>query len=599
MCGIAGAWHISSEPNGDLVRKAIATLAHRGPDEDGIFVKDNAVLAHSRLSIIDLDNGHQPLHLPERGLHLVANGEIYNYIEIKKDLVDSRFQYQTASDSETILHMYAQFGLAGFERLNGMFACALYDEQQQQLILARDRIGIKPLFYAKVAEKIVFGSEIKAVLAQLSSMPNIDEQSLLEFLQNQFYCGENTIFDGIKQVLPGEVLTISKSGGISKHRYWDATNVTPSDFDLSSAKEHFESLFQQVMTEHLRSDVPLGLFLSGGIDSSILLAELTAMQDTPLRTFSVGYEGVSMQDELSQAEALAQQFKTEHTSLKVNREQMFNRIPTSIWAADDLMRDYACLPLLMLSEEASKDLKVVFSGEGGDEAFAGYRRYRSGLEQTLKAWFLGAGGLRSTGQLNQQAMKTILPSSMQKRDFRASVKQAWQNSPSSWSLMQRRQYVDITTALESNLLVKADRMLMAYGLEGRVPFCDHRIIEFGLSLSDKVKYPGKKGKWLLRQWASEKLPADHLNQPKRGFYVPVKEWFSGDFLVQLGQKLSANKAIQHYFNAEAIAPLIKAQQQGKNYSRELYSLMQFAIWHRLCESPGGRPETESNPLDWL
>jgi asparagine synthase (glutamine-hydrolysing) len=280
---------------------------------------------------------------------------------------------------------------------------------------------------------------------------------------------------------------------------------------------------------------------------------------------------------------------------------MFERIVHMVWATDDLMRDYACLPLAMLAEVAAKDLKVVFSGEGGDEAFAGYRRYADSLESKLKSWVFGSGGVKAHGQWSagwrtSRAMSSALRDTSPRDIF----KQAWADAPKHWSRMQKLQYVDLTTSLPDNLLVKSDRILMAHGLEGRVPFCDHRLVEFGLSLPDDVKYQQRRGKYLIRQWAEKVLPKDHLNLPKRGFHVPVAGWLSGQFLDQLEDKLMRNKAIQEWFEVKQCRKLFALQKAGKSYSREIWGMMQFAIWHGLfVEGRDAVPTTRENPLDWI
>jgi len=354
------------------------------------------------------------------------------------------------------------------------------------------------------------------------------------------------------------------------------------------------------MTEHMRSDVPYGLFLSGGIDSSLILAALDRWQSDPIRTYSIGYSGVAMQDEVSQAEDLAKHFNTEHVSLRVTRDDLFNRIVHSIWSADDLMRDMASLPTSLLSERAAQDIKVVFSGEGGDEAFGGYRRYAASLENWLKGVVKGTGGFRTRGQWQAGLPSQLLNSELSAVDTRRQFKSLWQQAPKQWSNMQRRQAIDLMTALPDNLFVKGDRTMMSFGLEGRVPFSDHRMVEFGLALPDKLKMHGTTGKQLLRHWGQSVLPAEILARPKRGFHVPVNEWLSGQFLDQLEQKIVANRVIQLWFKRDRIAELFSAQRAGKNYARHIWCLMQIAIWYQLfVERSGIKPAVEENPLDWL
>lgn len=597
MCGIAGVFLKQQTPSQQQLEKAITALQHRGPDGHGIFVKDAVGLVHTRLSIIDLEGGAQPLHSLNQQLHVVANGEIYNYERVKQ--AHPQHQSATQSDCEAILTCYQHHGAEGFEKLEGMFAFALYDDEKSCLYLGRDRLGIKPLYYAETSVGVVFSSEIKGILPLLEQQADINAEALSSFLNYQFNTGRDTIFNNVKRVLPGEYLTINKEGSISYHQYWSGTSVAPRDIELDEAMEEFEFLFDSVMQDHLKSDVPLGLFLSGGIDSSIMLAKLSEIYPEPLRTYSLGY--ADAEDELSQANTLAAQFKTEHTPLTVSRDDLFNRIVHSIWASDDLMRDYACLPMAALSDRASQDLKVVFSGEGGDEAFAGYRRYAPSLENTLKSWVFGNGGIKTRGQWSSRKYaKQALGSALKQTQPRQAFKDTWNACPASWSMMQKKQYVDLTTSLPDNLFVKSDRISMAFGLESRVPFSDHRLVEFGLSLPDSVKYPERKGKYILRKWAEKVLPKEHLAMPKRGFYVPVKSWLSGDFLEQLNQKLLLNRAIQEWFDIEQCAKLFNGHKAGKNMSREIWGLMQFAIWHKLfVEQPQIIPTKNENPLDWI
>lgn len=600
MCGIAGGITWQGHFPSDKLEKSVATLYHRGPDESDIFSMDRLGLAHSRLSIIDLEGGKQPLQNAEKTLHLVANGEVYNYIEIR-DQIDSSILGNTLSrsDSEAILQVYQQYGLEGFNRLNGMYAFALYDSQVDELILCRDRLGIKPLFYAETPQGVFFASEIKALLPLLYHSPEINDESLIHFFQYQFNTGRKTIFQGISRVLPGEYLVVA-NGNIRHKKYWDATEVAPQKIGYEDAVTAFEPLFDQVMTEHMRADVPFGLFLSGGIDSSLLLAELAKRKGQGLKTYSIGYSGTTLKDEVQDAEILAKHFGADHQSIRVGRDDLFQRIVYSIWAADDLMRDYASLPTSLLSEVAGKELKVVFSGEGGDESFAGYRRYAPNLENKLKSMIFGAGGVKTRGQWSRTAQAQVFPERIKQINIRAHYTELWKSLPKSWSRMQKAQYVDLVSALPDNLFVKADRMMMSFSLEGRVPFADHRIVEFGLSLPDELKYPAKRGKWFVRQWANKVLPREHLQKPKKGFYVPVREWMTGDFVHQLGQKLCLNPGIKAHLSVEGVKSVIHSHQNGQNLSREIWGLMQFAIWYRLFVERSARtPSPIENPLDWV
>jgi asparagine synthase (glutamine-hydrolysing) len=560
-------------------------------------------LAHTRLSIIDLSGGDQPLQTPDGQLVLVANGEIYNHPELREELTAQGAVYQTRSDCESILHAYRHWGVQGFDRLHGMFAFALWNKTTRQLLLVRDRLGIKPLYYCRLPERILFASELKALLPQLPGAPNIRAQALTQFLQNQFISGRQTIFQHIEQVLPGELLSIDSQLQMTRKRYWEPQCAAPRTLDFAQAQAEFNPLFSQVFKEHIRSDVPYGLFLSGGVDSAILLAMLKRWQEQPIQTFSVGFRASKMQDELDTASALATRFATEHRRLELGPDDLFQRLVHTTWACDCLMRDYACLPLAALSEQAAGSLKVIFTGEGGDEVFAGYRRYRPTFEDHLKSLLRpGTGGFRTRGQWRGRRPQRAFSPRLQEQlaASRTPFRNAYLAARTDWSTCTKRQYTDLVTGLPDNLLVKADRITMAFGLEARVPMLDHQVVEFGLSLPDALKLHGHQGKWFLKHWAEQHLPPAHLYRPKRGFHVPIGEWLAGPFLEALGQRLVQDRAIRSWFNLPGVEQLLQEQRRRGSAARELYGLMQFAIWHRLfVEQPGCRPAPREDPLDWI
>ncbi|MGY6216281.1 asparagine synthase (glutamine-hydrolyzing) [Methylolobus aquaticus] len=604
MCGIAGiVWRGRAAEPTDLHRSA-ALLRHRGPDGEGYFTRGPFAMVHTRLSIIDLAGGAQPLFSDDGRLAVVANGEIYNHLELRKDLETQDRVFATHSDCETILHAYARDHFSFVERLNGMFAFALYDDARQRLVLARDRLGIKPLFYACLPDRFVFASELKALLPLLPRVPGIHAPALSQFLHNQFSTGRETILSGIHRVGPGEIIEIDVDLQLHTRCYWTPLDIVLRDVDTATAEAEFDALFGQVMREHIRSDVPFGLFLSGGNDSAILLAALTQLQSQPVRTFSIGYTDAEMGDELDGAERMADLFGSRHTSFRLDRSAVFRRIPHTVWAADELMRDYACLPTSALSEAAGHELKVVFSGEGGDEAFGGYGRYRQHpLVFMLKNLMApGSGGFRTRSHWKGRWSRRLLGPALRqhRRAARGPIIAAWRATPPAWTHLQRCQYTDLVTALPDNLLVKADRMMMGFALEGRVPFLDHRLVEFGLSLPDALKADGRQTKILLRRWAARHIPADHLYQRKRGFHVPVDEWLSGSFLDRTEQKLMRNTAVAEWFDSARLPELFHQQRTRRGASREIFSLLQFAIWHLLfVEQPGLRPTADEDPLDWL
>jgi len=601
MCGIAGMLVRGGRPDETALRRMAAALGHRGPDDVGFHVAGPVGLANVRLSIIDLEHGHQPM--VDGRLALVANGEVYNFIELRGGLEARGRRLATGSDSETILHAYALDGLHALPSLNGMFAFALYDAEKQELVLARDRLGIKPLYYALLPDRLLFASELKGLLAVWPSEPELEPRALAQYLQNRFNTGVTGLVRGIRRVPPGSALVIDADLRVREHQYWSPFHVTPRALTLDQAVEEFEPLFRQVMLEHLRSDVAYGLFLSSGVDSGSLLAMITEMTGKPVRTFSAGYDDARAGDDLPEATAIARRFGATHTEVVLDQQAVFRRLPYTVWSTDDLLHDYACLPTSFLAEQAASELKVVLTGEGGDEAFAGYGRYRRNLFQRLLKRLVaaGSGGYRTRSYWRSGWTRRMFGPELQAAaaDRRAPFIAAWQAAPESWSHIARAQGIDLATYLPDDLLVKLDRVLMGFGLEGRVPFLDQRVVEFGLSLPDSVKLEGRRSKLILRRWAERRLPREHVWRRKRGFLVPIRQWFRGEFLHRLAPILPENRAIRRWFRPEGVAALMREQQKEEgNASRAIWGLMQIAIWHRIFVE-GHMPGRDEDPLEWI
>ena len=374
--------------------------------------------------------------------------------------------------------------------------------------------------------------------------------------------------------------------------------------NMEQAGRHFDSLMETVMQEHMRSDVPYGLFLSGGVDSSILLAMLDRYTEKPVRTFSVGFKSPELVDEIPLAEDLARRFDTHHTSIRPDRDAIFKSLPYTVWAADELMRDYASLPTALLAEAAGTELKVVFSGEGGDEVFAGYGRYRSSaMERRFKQMlYPGSGGFRTRGAFRGHWPKKLFGSELlaANQKVRQPFIDAWQSAPKHWSDLQRMQYTDLITALPDNLLVKGDRMLMGWGLEGRVPFLDHRIVEFGLALPDELKIEGRQGKYFLKRWATQFLPEEYLFARKRGFHVPLHHWITRAYCRSLKDCLPKHPAICAWFKPDGVNQLLQCRKVDGPTGRMIWSLLQFVIWYDLfINGDGQRPPIRIDPIEML
>ncbi len=607
MCGIAGV--VTSTGPAERLRvgleAAASALRHRGPDDFGITLDGPIGFVHTRLSIIDLAGGHQPIVTPGGELSAVVNGEIYNYLELRDEFIAKTGTVPlTHSDSECVLQVYAAEGIAGLRRLNGMFALAIHDRINRRIVLARDRLGIKPLYVFRDGSRIAFGSEIKALLALLPSTPELSADGVVQFLENEFLSGEQTALVGISRVPPGHAITIDYDLQCDVQRYWSIGPLRTQQTTMLEAQEEFSALFEQVMREHMRADVPFGLLLSGGVDSSILCAMLAQMHGRSIESFSVGYSVDRYRNESTAAEKIARQFGTRHTSLEITPQELLSRVPHAIWSTDELMLDLAVLPTSLLAEKAGQSLKVIFTGEGGDEAFAGYARYRKSPFQRWLSNLLrpGVGGFRSRNRWPRSLRKRLYSPRLEavSNAFRQAQIDDWRKTPSTWSDIQRLQHYDLVTALPDKLLVKVDRSLMAFGVEARVPYLDHRIVEFGLSLPDEWKVQGNIGKYFLRRWGQRYIAGEHLMQSKRGFHVPIRRLLNDEFLRGLGGALASNRAIKGWFNADEIKRLIETQRRTGAYSEQVWGVMQFAIWHRIfLENRGQKPGLVEDPLDWI
>lgn len=605
MCGIAGLMLREGVPDRAALARAAGQLAHRGPDDTGIEIMGAVGLAHTRLSIIDLAGGHQPIRDSKGDYRLVANGEIYNFVELMKEAQADGYRFATHSDSETILYAHDRYGVDGLRRLNGMFAFALYGVRTGTLILARDRLGIKPLYFASLPDRVVFASEIKGLLPLLPQTPAVRASALARTLEVGFNSGRNTLLEGIRRLDPGTAMIVRPDLSLTFVPYWSPMAIVPRvDLTLADAEDAFSSLFDQVLLEHRRSDVPYGLFLSGGMDSATLLWRLSSESAGPLRTYSVGYRDGGGDGELVQAERAARHFGTTHTELRLALREVLNALPFSVWAADDLVFDPANLPTALMAQVAARDLKVVFTGEGGDEVFGGYGRYRrSGVQRLFKRlrdpWGMGYRGVsRWPTALRHTCFGPDLALARGERD--TPLRSAWAAPPSAWGFVRRAQYTDLHTELRDDLLVKVDRMLMGFGLEGRVPFLDHRVVEFGLALPDRLKIRGRVGKILLRDWARDWLPAGSTETKKRGFGVPLEGLFQGALLTQIGALLQANPMLRTWLKPGAVAAVIRLQRRSGGLSGLLLQLLQLAAWYRIfLDGPVRRPAIDDDLLDWI
>jgi asparagine synthase (glutamine-hydrolysing) len=570
MCGIAGIMRRGQGVNGasvgGLLDRFADLLGHRGPDGRGYHAKAGVGLMQTRLAIIDLVTGDQPLFEPG-GAALVANGEIYNYVELRAALPEVRFA--TQSDCEPALHLYRAHGLEFAEHLRGMYAIALHDPANARLVLARDPFGIKPLYYVEREDGLAFASEPRALLAAGLASRELQDAARDEFLQLHFTTGRDTIFSAIKRVLPGETIAAVDGRIVERRRIAALPAGGPLAADEDDALARIDGALADSVRVHCRSDVPYGLFLSGGIDSALVLSYMAELGNAPVRTFAVGFEGARVADEREAARAVAQACRAEHTEIGFDEADCWRLLPEIAAVMDDPAADYACLPTYKLAARARADLKVVLTGEGGDELFAGYGRYRS----AMRPWWQGGRAPFNRGAFDRLGVLRRDVAGWRDGIAAAEVTEAGDGR----SRLQVAQAVDCVGWLPNDLLVKLDRCLMAHGLEGRTPFLDPAVAGAALRLPDRLKVRHGQGKYLLRRLLERRLPGVQAFAPKRGFTVPVAEWIAGRGR-PLGELVARQPAIAALCQPGRVEALFQAS--GKHVGFAAWILVFYALWHR-------------------
>jgi asparagine synthase (glutamine-hydrolysing) len=590
MCGIAGIQTLpgkspgaaseSSRPyksgGGDSpAARALAAmkraLAHRGPDGEGQWIEGDTALAQTRLAIIDLATGNQPIVAPDRQAALVANGEIYNYIELRAELAGTVFA--TASDCEPPLHLYLKHGPDFARYLRGMYALAVHDARAKRLLLARDPFGIKPLYYVETGDGFAFASEIPALVAGGFVTPAIDAAARDEALQLQFGTGARTLLRGVRRVLPGETLIVEGGRIVSRA----VRPALPAGGVAEDAPEHalmdLDRYLNEAVELHQRSDVPYGMFLSGGVDSSVLLAMMARLNPKPVVAFTAAFPGTRAADERAHARAVAAAAGAEHVEVEFGENDFWRLLPRIMAAADDFCADYALLPTYKLGEKArAAGLKVILSGEGGDEVFAGYGRYRRAMRPRL---LLGRP-MRAKGALH--GLDILRAPAPQWRD---GIAEAEARAGEGRTPLQAAQAADCADWLPNDLLTKLDRCLMAHGVEGRVPFLDPRLASFGFRLPDALKVHHGLGKWILRRWLETALPAAKPFEKKRGFTVPVGEWIARKGRA-LGPLVARQAGVHEACKPEEVERLFRtvAAHEGGHHTAAAWHLLAYALWHR-------------------
>ena len=628
MCGICGKLNFDRDTpvSPALIRRMAASIEHRGPDDDGYYVSGPVGLGFRRLSIIDLALGHQPLSNEDGTVWITFNGEIYNYQELRTFLLTRGHQFKTGSDTEVIVHLYEELGEGCLEKLRGMFGFAIWDDRKQTLFIARDRIGIKPLYYYQSDRALIFGSEIKAILADPQVKAEVRPEMIDRFLAFKYLAGNDTLFKNIQKLPAGSYL-VARGGRVEIKQYWDLNFDERSPLSLPDATEHLSALLEETVKLHMISDVPVGFLLSGGVDSTALLSIAAGLSDRKLSSFTVGFSDPGVVDERPYARLAAQRFGTEHHEVTVTAADFQRFLPQYVWHMEEPVCEPPAVALYYVSRFAQQSVKVLLSGEGGDEAFGGYQNYRNllwlgrvrsalGPLKGTAAASLGAinhwaksaavakyapligaapGSLEYGGMSNpfgsgeRRAEKWYTPGFRDRVDHRHSLA-AWRGflkrAPAG-DAVNRMLYIDSKTWLVDDLLLKADKMTMANSIELRVPFLDHKVLEFAASLPGHYKVRGLTTKYIAKKAFGPRIPAEIVNRKKVGFPVPYESWLRKDLKHWMTDILLDRKTVERgYFDRKAIAGLIERDAQSGGYSKDLFSLVTLELWHRVfLESP--------------
>ncbi len=639
MCGIVGIVHPESKETVDLgiLRLMNSSLKHRGPDDEGYWVHQNVGLAMRRLSIIDLEGGRQPISDESGNIWTVFNGEIYNFPELQKELIKKGHRFRTRSDTEVIVHLYEEEGENFVQRLRGMFAIALWDDRARKLLLYRDRVGIKPLHYWFRNGTLIFGSEIKALLEYPEVGREVSLSALSNYLSFLYIPSPQTIYREIHKLPPGHFLSYS-NGEIQIRSYWDFAYREEKQLREDEWIGKLKEALNESVKSHLLSDVPLGAFLSGGTDSSTVVAWMSQGSSQPVKTYSIGFRDDQF-NELPYARKVAKHFGTDHHE-KVLEADVFDLLPKVIGAFDEPFGDSSAIPTYLVSEFARQEVKVALSGDGGDELFAGYlwtrkeiwlEKYRKlplSLRKKLKnlvlqkeyyplretsRWsaiqrFVYDAGLPPAESFARRAMSFqpwmkeglfqdwVLQELAGEESF-GLIRNFFERD-SAQSVMDKFLYLDSKIYLPDDLLVKVDRMSMCHSLEVRVPFLDHKVVELAGSIPFSLKLKGSTTKYILKQAMKEMLPSEILKQRKQGFSIPIQRWFRNEFFGFAKKVLSEEQSLcRQYFRPEYIRWLLEEHQSGRQrFGTQLYALVVFELWCRLSQETGGRFSSKSFSL---
>lgn len=624
MCGIVGIVDLKGKNKieRDKIKSMADQIIHRGPDDEGFYLDNGVAFGARRLKIIDLETGHQPQSNEDGTIWIAFNGEIYNFHELRKELEDKGHKFRTKSDTETIIHLYEEEGEEGFKKLRGMFAFGIWDGKRRKLVLVRDRIGKKPLYYTfPDPSTIVFSSEIKGILKFGGIDKELDLNSLDLYLTLEYIPSPHSIFKKIKKLMPGHYLVFDERGAF-ENSYWELERAeVPSN--IEEIKERLKELIKESVKLRLISDVPLGAFLSGGIDSSSIVAMMQLLGTDPLMTFSIGFEEKSY-NELKYARKIAELFKTQHYEF-ILKPDALELIWELVRYLDEPMSDFSIFPTYLVSKMARQHVTVILSGDGGDELFGGYEHYLAEkIERILRKYFLKlpyaifplisrflppkdvkkgivnrikrfSDGLKFPAELSHFRWMLYLDKFSKQRlyssDFLSKLDRSnelWEKEPfslifekmKSFDEMNRELFLDLKSYLVDDIMVKVDRMSMACSLETRAPLLDHKLVEFVFSLPGNLKVRGLTTKWIFKKSMEGILPKETIYRQKEGFSIPIKKWLRDEFRGLMEDYLSERRIKEGgLFNFSEIKKMKEEHIKGiENHSHRLFALLLFEIW---------------------
>jgi len=623
MCGICGKLIFRSDEavSPALVKAMADTIYHRGPDDEGYYVSGPIGLGFRRLSIIDLQRGHQPLSNEDGTIWIIFNGEIYNYQELHTFLLSKGHVFKTKTDTEVIVHLYEELGPECLQKLRGMFGFAIWDGNKKTLLLARDRVGIKPVYYCLTDTSLVFASEIKAILADPSIKREIAPELIDRFLTFKYVPGEQTLLKGIQKLAPGHYLLV-KNGNAMVRQYWDLQfEETRQNMSVEEAESNLLALLTKTVQLHMIADVPVGVLLSGGVDSTGVLSLAVNETQKQISSFTVGFDGQEVADERPYARLAAQKFGTQHHEITITARDFAAFMPKYVWHMEEPVCEPPAIALYYVSKLAREHVTVLLSGEGGDEAFAGYSNYRNlvwlerikkGISPLNGALAQGLSVANSLLHIPRMAkyvplMTDTFPDYYHSRtairnrharngfgrlysaDFASSIDHEYSLEPlrrlqahvKGLNTLDAMLYIDTKTWLPDDLLIKADKMTMANSIELRVPLLDHRVLEFAASLPSSFKLNGFTAKYILKKALSHRIPKEIRNRKKAGFPVPYASWLRNDLKDMVSMVLTDRKTLDRgYFHKDAVEKLIKANSNGSDYSKEIFSLLSLELWQR-------------------